>query len=137
VVGFHAGAARRHQTYNESTQNYALHGAHLNQQNENETTGRGESGKDFGVRARNEAPSAKKKVLVLNLLRALPGRWAAGATEQRSALGLAEFLRGLPSIADRDLAFSRSVGVVLARALRELTSTSSHTGSIRASATKA
>jgi hypothetical protein len=39
MVRFHARTARRHQTNNEGTQNYALHGAHLNQQNENETTG--------------------------------------------------------------------------------------------------
>jgi hypothetical protein len=42
--------------------------------------------------------------------------------ELRQALGLAEFVSGLLSIVDRDLALPRLVGVVLARALRELAS---------------
>jgi hypothetical protein len=37
------------------------------------------------------------------------------------ALGLAEFVTGLLSIVDRDLLVPRTVEVVLARALRELT----------------
>lgn len=40
--------------------------------------------------------------------------------EARAALGLAEFVMGLLSIADRDLLVPRSDDVVLARALREL-----------------
>jgi hypothetical protein len=37
----------------------------------------------------------------------------------RQALGLAEFVSGLLSIADRDLLVPRTVEVILARALRE------------------
>jgi hypothetical protein len=43
------------------------------------------------------------------------------------ALGLAEFVAGLLSFADRDLLAPRSVEVVLARALRELALFSSRT----------
>jgi hypothetical protein len=61
VIRFHARTARRHQTYNESTQNYALHGRHPSRENESETTGSREGGEFLWVRGRNEHANPRKR----------------------------------------------------------------------------